>query len=50
MTNKGKLLIIEDDSDLVRALELYFSGAGYEIISATNGKEGMKLLAEQMGR
>ena len=47
MTNKGKLLIIEDDSDLVRALELYFSGAGYEIISAEDGREGLQKLYDE---
>jgi len=44
MSNRGKLLIIEDDTDLVEALELYFSRAGYEVIIAENGLEGLQEL------
>jgi two-component system KDP operon response regulator KdpE len=39
-----KLLIIEDDVDLVRALDLYFSRAGYSVITALNGLEGLQKL------
>jgi len=44
MGRKGKLLIVEDDADLVRALEVYFSRVGYEIVSAADGLEGMQTL------
>ncbi|MEM4725167.1 MAG: response regulator, partial [Candidatus Hadarchaeum sp.] len=40
---KKKLLIIEDDADLVRALQLYFS-ASYQVITAANGLEGLQAL------
>lgn len=43
MGNKRKLLIIEDDADLVKALELYFS-ANYEVVTAANGLEGLQAL------
>lgn len=43
MGNKRKLLIIEDDADLVKALELYFS-ASYEVVTAANGLEGLQAL------
>ena len=39
-----KLLIIEDDGDLVEALDLYFSRAGYSVITALNGLEGLQKL------
>jgi DNA-binding response OmpR family regulator len=39
-----KLLIIEDDVDLVKALDLYLSRAGYTVITALNGLEGMQKL------
>jgi len=42
MGDKNKLLIIEDDADLVKALELYFSRAGYEVVTAGNGLEGLQ--------
>jgi len=41
MSRRGTLLIIEDDVDLVRALEVYFSRAGYDVIAAANGLEGL---------
>jgi two-component system KDP operon response regulator KdpE len=43
MGDKKKLLIIEDDADLVRALQLYFS-ANYEVVTAANGLEGLQVL------
>jgi len=39
---KDKLLIIEDDGKLVEALELYLSKAGYEVITAADGLEGLQ--------
>ena len=44
MGDKGKLLIIEDDVDLVKALELYFTRVGYDVIVAENGLEGLQKL------
>ncbi len=42
MKGKAKLLIVDDDVKLVKALELYLSKAGYEVISALDGMEGLK--------
>lgn len=39
---KGTLLVIEDDARLVGALKLYLSNAGYEVITAANGLEGLQ--------
>jgi len=44
VSDKGKLLIIEDDAELVGALGVYFSRAGYEVITAVNGLEGLQTL------
>ncbi|HUT15574.1 MAG TPA: response regulator transcription factor [Anaerolineae bacterium] len=44
MGDKGKLLIIEDDSSLVKALELYFSRVGYQVSIAENGLQGLQQL------
>jgi len=44
MGDKTKLLIIEDDADLVKALELYFARAEYSVITAANGLEGLQTL------
>jgi len=42
MSRKGRLLFIDDDANLVAALELYFSAAGYEIAVAADGREGLR--------
>ena len=44
----NKLLIIEDDGDLVKALDLYLSRTGYSVVTAMNGLEGLhKLYSER---
>ena len=47
MSDKGRLLIVEDDTDLVKALELYFSRAGWEVLVAKNGQEGLQKLYDE---
>ena len=46
--NKGDksrtILVIEDDSSQLSAIEQYLEKAGYKVISAINGMEGLKLL------
>jgi DNA-binding response OmpR family regulator len=44
MASKAKLLVVDDDVTLIKALELYLSRAGYEICTAGNGSEGLKHL------
>lgn len=41
-SRKGKLLIIDDDGKLVEAVELYLSRAGYDIVTAADGLQGMQ--------
>ena len=38
-----KILIIEDEEDLLKGLELNLSREGYQVLKATNGEEGMRL-------
>jgi len=47
MAMRRKLLIIEDDVDLVRALEHYFSGADFDVVSALDGREGLQKLYDE---
>ncbi len=39
---KGKILIIEDDRDIVEMVEYNLKEQGYETVSAFNGKQGIK--------
>ncbi len=45
--SKGKLLIIDDDNKLVEAVELYLSRAGYDIVTAADGLQGMQQMYSQ---
>jgi two-component system, OmpR family, response regulator MprA len=42
MDPKAKLLIIDDDSTLVNALEMYLVREGFEVHLAPNGAEGLR--------
>jgi DNA-binding response OmpR family regulator len=41
------ILICDDDKDIVAALEIYLTGAGYHPVAAYNGEEALKIVAEQ---
>ncbi len=43
---KPKLLIIDDDQGLLRALELYFDQHGYRVVKAQEGSKGLRKLYE----
>jgi DNA-binding response OmpR family regulator len=50
MNNPHKLLIIDDNKEILSALKEFFTRKSYEIFSATDGLEGLKLLeTEQHG-
>lgn len=46
--NKKKVLIIEDDPLLVKMYTTKFSSDGFEVISASDGLEGLKLALEKV--
>jgi len=41
----AKVLIVEDETDLVRTLEYNFRQAGFEVYTATTGREGLRIAA-----
>ena len=41
------ILVCDDEKDIVSALKIYLSADGYQVFSAYNGKEALKVLAEQ---
>ena len=50
MNTPHKLLIIDDNKEILSALKDFFTRKSYEVISATDGLEGLKLLeTEQHG-
>jgi DNA-binding response OmpR family regulator len=47
MEAKAKLLLVDDDVTLIKALEIYLVRAGYTVTMANNGAEGLKQLYAQ---
>lgn len=43
--NKKRILIIEDDANIREVLELALASEGYEVSSASNGKDGLSRIA-----
>jgi two-component system KDP operon response regulator KdpE len=47
MTSPRKILIIEDDSELIQLLRYHLEQRGYQVLSATNGVDGITLLQQE---
>lgn len=43
----ARILIIEDDNEVREYLESVLTRAGYDVIAASNGKEGVAMFGEQ---
>jgi DNA-binding response OmpR family regulator len=41
-----KILIVDDDPDIVEASSLFLQGAGYEVVSASNRIDGMTMIGQ----
>ncbi len=44
MESRAKLLLVDDDTMLIKALEMYLARGGYEVHTAGNGLDGLKQL------
>ncbi|MEE8121096.1 MAG: response regulator, partial [Anaerolineales bacterium] len=38
---KGRILVVEDDSDIGNMLRIYFTGQGYDVDLATTGSDAL---------
>jgi CheY-like chemotaxis protein len=47
MTQKRRVMVIEDDADTVELLRVILELKGYEPVSALGGAEGLRLLREE---
>jgi len=47
MTDKKRLLIVEDDKNMRELLQLEFTDHGYSVLTAENAFEGMRTLKEE---
>ncbi|MBI3771696.1 MAG: response regulator [Gammaproteobacteria bacterium] len=50
MTDQLAILVVDDDSDLVAMHAAYLRHQGYEVLTATNGQEGLALVAREPSR
>ncbi len=46
--NKGRILVVEDDSDISNMLKIYFSGQGYEVQVAPRGGDALTMTRKQL--
>lgn len=46
MSKKGKILIIDDEPDLLETMRFRLDAAGYEVITAEDGASGLKKAKE----
>ena len=42
-----KILVVDDDPDFVEWVKLVLADQGYEIVSAANGEQGLRLVEEE---
>jgi DNA-binding response OmpR family regulator len=42
MNNRQKILLIDDEEDIITYLTTFFTDNNFEVISAVNGKDGVK--------
>lgn len=46
MSEKKKILLVDDDPDFVEAVKVIVESGGYEVRVASDGKEGLEAVAE----
>lgn len=44
---KAKILVIEDDLDMIETLKITLESKDYDVVSATDGKEGLEKVASE---
>ena len=47
MQNPPKLLIIDDNKEVLTSLHTFFAGKDYDIVAASNGLDALKLLEDK---
>ena len=43
----SKILVCDDEKDIVKALDIYLSSDGYEVVTALNGQEALEILERE---
>jgi two-component system, OmpR family, alkaline phosphatase synthesis response regulator PhoP len=45
MKSKGLILVVDDDADIIATSRIILEGNGYEVLTASSGKEALDLLS-----
>ena len=45
--NKNKILIVEDDKDIISLIDFHLKSEGYKVLTASNGEDGWLLAKEE---
>lgn len=48
MKSKGKILLVDDDLDFLEMHEVVLKNNGYQVLTATNGREGIEKVRAEM--
>src|SRR5512142_810376 len=48
MNEQRRILIVDDEPDLLHAVRLYLEEEGYMLFSATNGQEALEIVRERL--
>jgi len=48
MSEKGEILLVDDDPDILDSLRIILEGNGYQVRTASNGREAKAALEEKM--
>lgn len=43
-----KIMVVDDDKDIREVIQVLLSSEGYEVIEASNGKEALELVDDDM--
>jgi len=47
MTNKPKILVVDDERDVCDFVKNFFEGRHYDVLTASNGKEAVEMASRQ---
>ena len=47
MADKAKILVVDDEPELIQALRIRLEASGYEVITAADGQEGLQKAREE---
>ena len=45
--NPKRILVVDDDQDIVDSITIMLESQGYEVVPAQSGEEGMRLVEEK---